>query len=223
MRTKLWGSSTQLLTETDLSDGEVFLSLSNAPQLTLRLIAHLEDASCLKRVKDIEAVITGAEVEEVEDLESIEDMATFIHEWIITPTGEGSAMILGGTVSWFDVEGESTYKVTDFDGRVAQVDGEGYTELLSDSDEELSRELEALNEKEKQVREAIRSLLKKSFWSDEQIEGYFTHLMSTLFSEFDEDYDLEVKNAELVEELSDEWRDLKRGVLTLRRTPSKGH
>jgi hypothetical protein len=209
-----WGRATKTDDTLDFPDAELFLSVDNClPRFVLRLISSSE--------MNLNPVIEGARVEEVREVETEMGETYHVHEWFISPTGEGQATIWGETIKWFDVESESSYKVTDFEGHVGQVSGGKFVQLLSDSEEDTMSLFEKLKERERFLTQSIRQTLKKSKWTDQQINQHFIYMLKALDAPSEDD--LEVEDSELIVELCNEWKENKLELLQLIMDDSKGH
>lgn len=161
-----WGTKVVMLggKEGGLSKASLFVSIERLPLLSFRLISESG--------VDVAVEYSNARVKET--------VKGGLREWEVTPTGGGCFKIGEAVMSWFDVESESSYKVTDFEGHVLSVQGKSCFEYMED--EKGARVVE-LKDKLCRLKGAVTKVLKGEGWTNESIDQLIEGIMMSAFDE----------------------------------------
>jgi len=187
----MWGSKTLENNDWSLGDRphqDVCLSLSYAPFLIIRSLVNVGGQQIDVSEWRLNLEWKGCVVIETEEWEIHEGDYIFIQEFKITPLSDGGVDIEAHRVSWFDVERKGVYKVSDFEGLIAQVTLESFSVFLTDEEEKHNEKMMAFRQEANEISDLIVSvLIKKGGWGEETSRQYMMELDRRIFEESEED------------------------------------
>ena len=209
-----WGRNTIPLFEDEygIPGAEIFTSTSDLPTITVRIVGG-------EGFVETTAHHKGAVVEfETEHGFDGED-EYFISEWRIKPVSEGFFEIFGNKIKWFDFVGANRFKAVDFEGYIAQIDGESAIEI-AESEEDIVEKIQECVQELRQLEEEMSNTLRRYGWSEDNISKHKLYVMTSTFTDPEDIEDPQIGD---VPEISDEIRNVRYELIQLKDKKSKGH